>query len=138
MYNIGVVYFANRPIATNDDIVFKSKKPYNYGKKLNKKRQNDQHIEKGVTDLIKGVNKQVLEITETQNSFFEKAIFFVKPEYMGLSEGKLREHAKNELDTTGRPPKRNIKNQPHKAKAAIITAATLAAGVIIGLLLAKL
>ena len=138
MYNIGVVYFANRPIATNDDIIFKSKKPYNYGKKLNKKRQNDQHIEKGVTDLIKGVNKQVLEITETQNSFFEKAIFFVKPEYMGLSEGKLREHAKNELETTGKPPKRSIKSRPRPTRAAVISAATLAAGIIIGLIIAKL
>ena len=43
--------------------------------------------------MIKGVNKQVLEITETQNGFFEKAIFFVKPEYSGMSEGKLRESA---------------------------------------------
>ena len=31
--------------------------------------------------MIKGVNKQVLEISETQNGFFEKAIFFVNPEY---------------------------------------------------------
>ncbi len=105
-----------------------------------KKRQNDQHIEKGVTDLIKGVNKQVLEITETQNSFFEKAIFFVKPEYMGLSEGKLHERAKNELETTGRPPRRDIKNQPHRAKAAVavVSAAALAVGIIIGLMIAKL
>ena len=138
MYNFGIVYFANRRFAASGDNFRHCKNRSNTDKNLNKKRQNDKHIEKGVTDLIKGVNKQVLEITETQNSFFEKAIFFVKPEYMGLSEGKLREHAKNELETTGKPPKRNIKNQPHKAKAAIITAATLAAGVIIGLLLAKL
>ena len=38
--------------------------------------------------MIKGVNKQVLEISETQNGFFEKAIFFVKPEYSGMGEVK--------------------------------------------------
>ena len=53
--------------------------------------------------MIKGVNKQVLEIMETQNGFFEKAIFFVKPEYSGMSEGKLRESAKKELENAGNP-----------------------------------
>ncbi|MBE6795581.1 MAG: hypothetical protein E7533_03245 [Ruminococcaceae bacterium] len=55
--------------------------------------------------MIKGVNKQVLELTETENGYFEKAIFFVKPEYSGLSEGKLRENARKELEKTGTPPK---------------------------------
>jgi hypothetical protein len=54
--------------------------------------------------MIKGVNKQVLEINETQNSFFEKAIFFVKPEYSGMAEGRLRESAKKELDNSCSPP----------------------------------
>lgn len=54
--------------------------------------------------MIKGVNKQVLEINETQNGFFEKAIFFVKPEYSGMSEGKLRESAKKEVENAGTPP----------------------------------
>lgn len=54
--------------------------------------------------MIKGVNKQVLEINETQNSFFEKAIFFVKPEYSGMSEGRLRESAKKEFESTCSPP----------------------------------
>lgn len=54
--------------------------------------------------MLKGVNKQVLEINETQNSFFEKAIFFVKPEYSGMSEGRLRESAKKEFDGACSPP----------------------------------
>ena len=37
---------------------------------------------KGIfVDMIKGVNKQVLEVTNTENPYFEKIIFFVKPEY---------------------------------------------------------
>lgn len=54
--------------------------------------------------MIKGVNKQVLEIAETGNGFFEKAIFFVKPEYSGMSEGRLRESARKEIENAGRPP----------------------------------
>ncbi len=60
--------------------------------------------------MIKGVNKQVLEINKTENSYFEKAIFFVKPEYCGMSEGKLREIASKEVSSAGVPPKsRKIK-----------------------------
>ncbi len=54
--------------------------------------------------MIKGVNKQVLEIAQTENGFFEKAIFFVKPEYSGMSEGRLRESARKEIEHTGKPP----------------------------------
>ena len=33
---------------------------------------------KGIfVDMIKGVNKQVLEVTNTENPYFEKIIFFV-------------------------------------------------------------
>ncbi len=58
--------------------------------------------------MLKGVNKQVLEIVETQNGFFEKAIFFVKPEYSGMSEGKLRESAEKEIEMAGAPPKQRF------------------------------
>lgn len=41
--------------------------------------------------MIKGVNRQVLEIHDTGNKYFEKALFFVKPEYSTLSENRLRD-----------------------------------------------
>ena len=31
--------------------------------------------------MIKGVSKQILEVTNTDNPYFEKIIFFVKPEH---------------------------------------------------------
>ena len=31
--------------------------------------------------MIKGVNRQVIEITQTKCEYFEKVLFFVKPEY---------------------------------------------------------
>ena len=80
--------------------------------------------------MIKGVNKQVLEINETQNSFFEKAIFFVKPEYSGLSEGRLRESAKKELDTTGTPPLQQYRNT--QKRLFFICAVCIVAGFVAG------
>ena len=43
--------------------------------------------------MIKGVNKQVLEVTNTENPYFEKIIFFVKPEYQNGHAEKLKKEA---------------------------------------------
>ena len=43
--------------------------------------------------MIKGVNRQVLEVHETGTKYFEKALFFVKPEYSTLGERRLNEKA---------------------------------------------
>ena len=43
--------------------------------------------------MVKGVNRQVLEIHETGCDYFEKALFFVKPEYSRENEGKLKTKA---------------------------------------------
>ena len=43
--------------------------------------------------MIKGVNRQVLEVHDTGVECFEKALFFVKPEYSTMSETTLREKA---------------------------------------------
>ncbi|MBO5065801.1 MAG: hypothetical protein J6D06_06780 [Clostridia bacterium] len=82
--------------------------------------------------MIKGVNKQVLEITETQNGFFEKAIFFVKPEYSGMSEGKLRESAKKELENAGNPPLTKLYPQ-QRVKTIFFVGGALILGIIMGL-----
>lgn len=43
--------------------------------------------------MIKGVNRQVVEVNDTECDYFEKIMFFVKPEYACVSEGKIRERA---------------------------------------------
>ena len=87
--------------------------------------------------MIKGVNKQVLEITETQNGFFEKAIFFVKPEYSGMSEGKLRESAKKEFETAGKPPLTQYRTQ-QRIKNFVFIGGALIVGIFLGLAFSSL
>ena len=36
--------------------------------------------------MIKGVNRQVVEVSHTDSIYFEKVLFFVRPEYYGMSE----------------------------------------------------
>ena len=39
--------------------------------------------------MIKGVSKQILEVTNTDNPYFEKIIFFVKPEHQSTDRKKI-------------------------------------------------
>ena len=55
--------------------------------------------------MIKGVNKQVLEVTNTENPYFEKIIFFVKPEYGSEDRAKLKKEAEALAKTAVKPPK---------------------------------
>lgn len=95
-------------------------------------------LKKGEKKMIKGVNKQVLEISETQNGFFEKAIFFVKPEYSGMGEGRLKESARREIENAGKPPVRNYRYKNQRVKNAVIVTAVFVFGIIVGLASATL
>ena len=88
--------------------------------------------------MIKGVNKQVLEISETQNGFFEKAIFFVKPEYSGMGEGRLKESARKEMENAGKPPLRRYRYKNEKIKYIFIFTTIFVSGVVVGLASATL
>lgn len=54
--------------------------------------------------MIKGVNRQVVEITQTRCEYFERVLFFIKPEYSAVSEGDLRERATMIAQSAGMPP----------------------------------
>ena len=43
--------------------------------------------------MIKGVNKQVVDVAEPDSAYFERVLFFVKPEFSGLGESALRRKA---------------------------------------------
>ena len=58
-----------------------------------------------VSDLLKGVNHQVVEVTKPGCEYFEKVLFYVKPEYASLSERKINEKANSIAVNTGSPPK---------------------------------
>lgn len=54
--------------------------------------------------MIKGINRQVLEVNETDCDYFEKIMFFVRPEYASLSESRLKDTAGKIARCTGTPP----------------------------------
>ena len=58
--------------------------------------------------MIKGVNKQILEVTNTENPYFEKIIFFVKPEYKNTDGKTIQREAEALASISQRPPKARI------------------------------
>lgn len=67
--------------------------------------------------MIKGVNHQVVEVTKPTCEYFERVIFFVKPEFSQVSEGTLRERAGKIAGETGAPPPTKLR----KSRLILIT-----------------
>ena len=83
--------------------------------------------------MIKGVNRQVVEVNDTENEYFEKIMFFVKPEYSGISEGKIRERAGLiAAGTNGVPPTKVKRN--HFFEFAKMIIAALAGAIVAGII----
>lgn len=61
--------------------------------------------------MIKGVNRQVIEISQTQCEYFEKVVFFIKPEFSAVSDGDLRERASAIAQSAGIPPASRLKRR---------------------------
>ena len=84
--------------------------------------------------MIKGVNKQVVDVTEPDSAYFERVLFFVKPEFSGLGEGALRKKADALLHAAGegrvagmkRPLKKRLAGAAGIAAAALFGAALTA------------
>ena len=77
--------------------------------------------------MVKGVNRQVLEIHETGCDYFEKALFFVRPEFSQESDSKLKSKALNSIhNSTGIPKTRK---QKIKSKAFFVAELLASAGV---------
>ncbi len=73
--------------------------------------------------MIKGVNHQVLEVNRPACEYFERVLFFVKPEYASAENGKISEMANNIVISTGSPPRsRKRKKRVYSAFSPLIWA----------------
>ncbi|MBQ7386001.1 MAG: hypothetical protein IJW04_05795 [Ruminococcus sp.] len=53
--------------------------------------------------MIKGINHKIIEVTDTENIYYEKAFLLVRPEYEEVEEAVLRKEAKKLLAEVGTP-----------------------------------
>ncbi len=73
--------------------------------------------------MLQGVNHQVVEITRPECEYFERVIFFVKPEYSCVSDGTLRERATKIAASAGAPPPTKVGTNKLIAAAKLLAAA---------------
>lgn len=63
--------------------------------------------------MIKGINKQILEVTNPESKYFEKIIFFVRPEGQSVDENVIKNEAEKISLQMRKPPrlKRTLKQK---------------------------
>ncbi len=54
--------------------------------------------------MVKGVNKQVIEVMETGNEYFERAILVVRAQKANKSKAMLEQKAADYIDSFGQSP----------------------------------
>ena len=47
--------------------------------------------------MIKAISRQILEVSDTGNTYFEKAWLMINPQYMNAGDGQLEEEAEGYL-----------------------------------------
>ncbi len=84
--------------------------------------------------MIRGINRQVVEVKDTGCDYFEKIMFFVKPEYAAVSEGKIRERAGIIAGNTQKPPVTKLKKDKRieVLKICGFLLAGFVAGIVVG------
>ena len=76
--------------------------------------------------MVKGVNKTIIEINNTGNSYFERAILFIDPEYCCFSEKRIKNEALKYLNGVGKDyptslRQRNRAKQKRKKRIIALT-----------------
>ncbi len=87
--------------------------------------------------MVKGINRQVLEIIEPGCDYFEKALFFVKPEYSSESDSKLRNQALKSIKSNSFVPKTRKQKVKSKVFYIVQLLSSAIAGSIITALIIK-
>lgn len=86
--------------------------------------------------MIKGINRHVIEVTETESAYYERALLVVKPEYASVERELLEKEAKRVLKDLGAPsclkkPKRVLYWAARLMPAAAVGAAIAGAVILL-------
>ena len=89
--------------------------------------------------MVKGVNKTIIEISNTGNKLFNRVILFVSPEYVDKSDKKLTEEAQSLIrkleSMSGESLRLAVKRQRKRKRRIIIFSALGSIAVTVAVLL---
>lgn len=95
--------------------------------------KREERTPRGHENMIKGVNKRVVEITSTDNEYFEKAVLYVKADKLDLPSARLEEEAREYIGKIA--PINTGEQIPLALKLAVAAASVLALILLIYLLI---
>ena len=79
----------------------------------------------GEYGMLRGINKQVVEVVDTENEYFEKAILFVKAEKQERDEKTIKQRASEYVKGISYTPRKRL--SPGQWAMAVIKFASAAA-----------
>ena len=87
--------------------------------------------------MIKGVNRQIIEVMDTGNQYFERALLVVRPGYTDTEPTRLREEAQRMLRKAGGYAGLKRQRRRRYLKAALYGLAAGCVGALAGALLCR-
>lgn len=89
--------------------------------------------------MIRGVNRKIIEVNDTQNEYFERAIFFVRPERSGENQRKLyslaMQYTEEHTLTPAKPAVRKKRYLVSRRALWLMLAITTTACIVLGVML---
>lgn len=79
--------------------------------------------------MIKGINRQIIEINDTSSTYYEKAWLMVRPEYANLHQSLLEKEAKKLLKDMDAPSSMKTKRTLRAFIPRFILFAVIGAGI---------
>ena len=73
--------------------------------------------------MLKGVNKLIIEVSNPESEFFERAIFFVKPDKRDVLVNDMSESVREIMSEAGSIRARRQRKLPENKKYALLKAA---------------
>ena len=80
--------------------------------------------------MLKGVNRQVVEVSEPESEYFERIIYIVKPEFSNLNYSKLLKEA-GKIGSYSTPPVKTLRQRKRLSPLAKFALISLAVTVLI-------
>lgn len=83
--------------------------------------------------MIKGINRQIIEVTDTQNEYFERALLVVRPGCSELESDYLRQEAHQLLQSAGGYGGLRLSRRRQRVRRILFAGASGLTGLLAGL-----
>lgn len=88
--------------------------------------------------MIKGVNRQIIEVTDTGNTYFERALLVVRPNCMDTESSRLHEEAQRMVRAAGGYAGLRISRRRRMRHSLLLGLSSGAGGLLLGGILSLL